>query len=74
MSPGFPPGPLERNIIPLAVGIVAGLFATLELRRHGKSNQWLKGIGFGLVAVVVSVFNLPLGVFSGVVVYLLVRR
>ena len=73
VSPTVPPGPLEGNPLPITVGVVVGFVAARELRRRGIDRPEVRGVGLGLVVALLSVFSLPVGVVSSVVVSLLVR-
>jgi hypothetical protein len=72
VSSTVPPGPLEGNPLPITIGVVVGFVAARELRRRGIDRPGIRGVGLGLVVALLSVFSLPVGVFSGVV-SLLVR-
>ncbi|PSQ13913.1 hypothetical protein BRC98_00915 [Halobacteriales archaeon QS_7_68_65] len=64
---------MEGNPLPITVGVVVGFVAARELRRRGIDRPEVRGVGLGLVVALLSVFSLPVGVVSGVVVSLLVR-
>ncbi|WP_049901767.1 hypothetical protein [Halococcus agarilyticus] len=72
-TPSLPPGPLESSFVPVVTGVVIGFVAARELRRHGIDRPRIRGVGLGLVVALFSVFSLPVGVVSGIVVFLLVR-
>ena len=72
VSSTVPPEPLKGNPLPITIGVVVGFVAIRELRRRGIDRPGIRGVGLGLAVALLSVFSLPVGVFSGVV-SLLVR-